>query len=630
MKTVTIVEISVFERITPLVAGYLQGYAQADPDVGPEYDFTVYSTSVKTPLAEIVRAVLRTDSDIYAVSCYVWNMGLVRKLVAALRAARPQAHIILGGPQVMHHAGRYLDPSDPWTVVCNGEGEQTFTAYLGELTESSPDLSRVEGISFADGSGGLITTAERPRIADLNLIPSPYLGSLFGPEYSVAMLETNRGCPYHCGFCYWGAATNDRVYRFDEERVRDEMSWMARNDVQFLYIADANWGMLGRDVDLSRHLADSAKEHGSPSVVYFSAAKNKPHAVTKIVEMFQGSGLIATQPISLQTLSPTTLRVIDRANIKLQAFGAIQDDLQARGMSSFVELIWPLPGETLASFQDGISTLCGKNAQTIIAYPHLLLHNTPIYRDRDRLGLVCRPAGEGVAEAEIVVQTEDVSRVDFEAGMWFFYAAHALHNTRSLRTLSRYLVERGLTTHGELLSAFVSWWQRQPPGDPVVQFVADSIAHASYYDIGNYGHHIHNVLHEHRSVFGRQLDDFVRSQPWWDETGARAAFEFDVVSRPYIYSNTPLDRLDGPFEFLRVLRRDGRKIGISVDERVKALDVGHPVVDGQPAGTSFSIDHKQMQYPYMATQSIEHNANYCHGMIEKVENISPVWTVEQR
>ncbi len=68
------------------------------------------------------------------------------------------------------------------------------------------------------------------------------------------------GCPYHCGFCYWGAATNDRVYRFDEQRVRDEITWLASHDVMCLYIADANWGMLSRDVDLSQHIADCARK----------------------------------------------------------------------------------------------------------------------------------------------------------------------------------------------------------------------------------------------------------------------------------------------------------------------------------------------------------------------------------
>src|SRR2546421_5977107 len=315
VRRVTFVELTVFERITPLVAGYLQAYAQADPALAADHRFQTYTTSIKTPLDRITRDVLAIDSDVYALSCYVWNMGLMRSLLRRLREARPHAQVVLGGPQVMHHAGRYLDPTDEGVTVCNGEGEATFAAYLRELADARPDLSRVQGISICR-DGQVLTTASRPRIEDLDTIPSPFLGGVIPADYSMSILETNRGCPYHCAFCYWGAATNDRVYRFDEERVRADISWMSRNGIIFLYIADANWGMLRQDIDLSRHIADCARQHRLPNVVYFSAAKNKPQAVTRITEILQDAGLIASQPVSMQTLEPESLHVIARSNIK--------------------------------------------------------------------------------------------------------------------------------------------------------------------------------------------------------------------------------------------------------------------------------------------------------------------------
>src|SRR5215469_920546 len=116
----------------------------------------------------------------------------------------------------------------------------------------------------------------------------------------------------------------------------------------------------------------------------------------------------------------------------MQAFEAVQQDLRAKSISSFIELIWPLPGETLASFQRGVGTLCESDAQTVIAYPHLLLHNTPLYHRREELGLVTRPAADGISEARIVIWTQQVDEDEFAEGMRYFYAVHALHNTRSL------------------------------------------------------------------------------------------------------------------------------------------------------------------------------------------------------
>lgn len=625
MKTVTTVELSVFERITPLVSGYLQAYASTDAVVSKEYRFDKYTTDIKTPFDTIARDLLAKDSDVFAFSTYVWNIGLVRPLVKLLREAKPHAQIMLGGPQVMHHGLRYLDPEDEMLSLCNGEGEATFTEYLRELTAPAPDLTKVEGLSvYRDGE--LINTGDRARIKDLDSIPSPFLSGFIEPEYSISIIETNRGCPYHCGFCFWGAATNDRVYRFDEERVRDELTWISDNGTLFLYIADANWGMLARDVEFSEHIADLARKNHLPNVVYFSSAKNKPHAVTKITGIFQEAGLVTSQPVSMQTLEPDSLKIIARDNIKLDAFGSVQDDLRDRGLSSFIELIWPLPGETLETFKRGIGTLCEKDAHTIISYSHLLLNNTPIYHNREQLGLVTRPAGGGVAEAQIVVETKDVSADEFVEGMRYFYAVHALHNTRSLRATSKHLTGKGIASYPELFSALVDYWRTLPADDPIVEYVETSINDALYYDVGNYGLFIHTVLHEHRALFTRHLRAFARAQSWWQDDTARGLFEIDLLNRPYIYSTTPLEEFDELFETVKVLGRERRQVTVELPASWhEALATAVRLDPAPPAGPVFTVDHKRMQYPFMTGQSRDHHGNYCHGMIEKIENIVPLW-----
>ncbi len=624
MKKVTFVELSVFERIMPLVSGYLQAYAMTDPVIRGEYRFEQYTTVARTPRAEIIRDLIGSAADVYAFSCYVWNMGLVRSVVAAIRQVRPRAQIILGGPQVMSQAHRYLERTDERTVICNGEGEITFSQYLLALMDPGPGLHEVNGLSFYR-DGELVTTPSQPRISSLDDIPSPFLAGIFDNAYSMSIIETNRGCPFRCGFCFWGAATNDRVYRFDEQRVRDEIEWMANNNISFLYIADANWGMLGRDVEFSRHIADCSDTYGLPNVVYFSASKNKPQAVTKITSIFQEAGLIASQPVSLQTLEPRSLDLISRSNIKLSAFAAVQEDLRDKRISSYIELIWPLPGETLDSFKRGIGTLCENEAQTVMVYPHLLLNNTPIYHNLDELGIVTRMTGGDVGEARVVIGTKEASEEDFVKGIRYFYAVHALHNTRSLRAVSRYLVRRSGISYQDIFSDFVEFWHRQPADDPIVSYVERSIQNAEYYDINNYGLFIHSVLHEYRQLFADHVLRFVQSQPWWDDDAVRALHEVDILNRPYIYSNTPMDLHAEEFEVLRFVDRGPRSYTVEVPE-VYMADLADSVrVQAMPEDGMFMVDHKRLQYPYMTTQSLDHNGTYCHGMIEKIENIMPFW-----
>lgn len=617
-------ELSVFERMTPLASGYLQAYALTDPVIRREYRFDRYSAVAGTPRTDVTRDLVGAAADVYAISCYVWNMGLVRFAVSAIRQALPNAQIILGGPQVMSQAHRYLSETDERTVVCNGEGEITFQQYLLALNDSSLRLHEVNGLSFYRDRE-LVTTPKQPRITNLDEIPSPFLTGILDSAYSIALLETNRGCPYHCGFCFWGAATNDRVYRFEEHRVRDEIKWIAKNEILFLFIADANFGMLGRDVDISRHITECASEHGAPNVVYFSAAKNKPQAVTRIASIFQDARLISSQPVSLQTLEPKSLDLISRSNIKLSAFAAINEDLRKKQISSYVELIWPLPGETLDSFKRGVGTLCENEAQTVIAYPHLFLNNTPININADRLGIVTRAAGGEAAEAEVVIGTKEVSEEEFVEGMYFFYAFHALHNTRSLRTVSRYLVKQSGVLYQDIFSSFADFLRRQRGGDdPIVAYIDRSIRDADYYDVNNYGLFIHTVLHEHRTLFVKHVRHFVQDQDWWEDGTVRALLEIDAMNRPYIYSNTPLD-VHADLQALHLLHRGPRSYTVQIPAEYMADLTDAVQTQTLPEDGRFVVDHKRLQYPFMPTQSRDHSGSYCHGMIEKVGNITPIW-----
>ena len=625
-KNVTIVEINIFERMLPLVSGYLQAYACADPEIAKTYRFTQYTTTTRTPFGQLVSDLAAQDSDVYAFSCYLWNMGLMKSLLAALVKMNPEAHFLLGGPQVMRHAHNYLHPSHESLMLCNGEGERTFTNVLRELTCSRPDFSSVNGLSFYR-DGTLITTDAETRILSLDEIPSPFLTGVFHDPYRMAVMETNRGCPFRCNFCYWGAATNDRVYKFGEDRIQEEMSWLSRHGVPLLYLADANWGMLHRDIALAEHIAKCKKERGVPFYVYFAAAKNSPSRVAEIAKVFSEAGMLNTQPISMQSLDEATLDYIDRKNIKLSAYESLQEDLNDKGISSYIELIWPLPGETLASFKNGIENLCTLGAAHIIAYPHMLLHNTPLYERKDEFQLVTRTVSDSVAEAELVIQTAEVDYEDFKQGLRFFYAVLALYNAHVLRRLTAYLHENAIMSYADLFTAFVDTLRRDEH-DPFGKFCETSIDEAHFYDVKNYPTVYHIVLHAERKAFEALLYRFASSQAFWDDERARFLFELDMFANPYVYSNTPVELPAFPLQCIEPLDASHRAYVIAIPEQWASLAEelgggGAADVDGR---ILVRLDHKRGQQPYRAERSPEENASYCSGAIMRIADIAPAWS----
>lgn len=630
-RHVSLVEINVYDKMVPLVSGYLEAYARSDSELRRDHRFTKYVTTRSTPADEILGELAGLDSDIYAFSTYIWNMGLVKSLLPRLMELKPDAEILLGGPQVMHHTPDYVAPEWEHVTVCNGEGEQVFANYLREQGQAKPDLTRVPGLSFYR-DGELIDTEAQPRIADLDSIPSPFLEGLFDENRAMSIVETNRGCPFRCAFCYWGAANNDRVYKFSEDRVRDELTWISRAGIPTILIADANWGMLKRDVHLSRHIAECKAENYAPMVVHFSAAKNSPQRVAEVTQIFQDSGLFSQQPISMQSLDETALEQIQRTNIKLTAFEELQSGLNERGIGSYIELIWPLPGETLSSFQKGISKLCERGAHTVVIYTHLLLHNTPLYRKREEMKLVTRPAHDGLAEADIVIQTADVSEHEFEQGMWFLYAVKVLYNTRILRLLGRYLHTRGLRTFGELFADFVAFCQGEPD-HPFSRFCRDSIAEARYYDITNYPAGYFLALYGERAEFESLLYRFASAQSWWDDPHARAIFEVDVLNKPFLYRNDAVAGPVHPLEETRLVEVGDRTYVVEVPAAVVEIlaDISDeaafaPASDDPSAPVRFLVDHRKTQIPYLADRSAEAQADYCSGAIARIETIMPTWS----
>ncbi|MDA0346594.1 MAG: cobalamin-dependent protein [Verrucomicrobia bacterium] len=629
-KTVTIVEIGIYDEMLPLVSGYLECYASKNPEVKARYCFDYYTSHVNANLDNIINDLLQKSSDVFALSCYIWNMVAMLEIKEKLVSRHPNATIVLGGPQVMNYANEYLNPNHERSVVCNGEGERVFANLLMELLSVKPDFSNVRGISFFKDNE-LIKNPPEERISDLNEIPSPFLNGVFDDKRGkLAIYETNRGCPYKCTYCFWGAATNDSVYRFDEDRVRDEITWLSQHGVPLLYIADANWGLIKRDIGLSQHIADCKEKYNMPIYVYFSSAKNSPSRVSEITRIFAEAKVMNHQPVSMQSLNPRTLELVQRSNIKLSAYGELQDDLNARKIDSYIELIWPLPGETLESFKGGVQDLIERKASVIETYAHILLHNTPMSKNREAFGLVTKSIKNDTTE--IVVGTADLSHEDFQEGIWFYYAVVALFNTRSIHLLTYYLRRHEIMGSAELYSRFMRYCREEHPEHFFTSYCRETIRSSQYYDIHIYPMVYLMSLETKREEFSQLLYDFASSQPWWGDPNARVMFEADMLNRIYLFSNSDFLAPTTPFEFFRVLSTDNRTYSVDIpSSHISILnEIGRDLKrdtlnSGNGHRCAYTINHNQEQLPVNMKMDEAYLANHCYGAIMRGAKHLPSW-----
>lgn len=546
-KLATIVHLNDFASVTPLVGGYLKAYALQDPEVKQTWDIELYNRYVQTPASAILGDLVRKSPDVIAFSVYTWNVGLVMRLLEALRGVLPaRTQYLLGGVEVMHLAERFLDSSWEDTAICNGEGEQTFLDYLLQAGTERPEFQQVHGLSlYRDGA--LITTPSNPRLRDLMQIPSPWLNGMFSREdlREVALFETNRGCPYACEFCYWGGAIGQRVTKLQLERIKDEITYISNSGTKVLAFCDANVGILPHDVEIAEHVARLRSKNRAPTRIILNSAKNRIDRVEKIAKIYARAGLLSTQAISLQSMNSRALKEAKRVN-KTDEYLDLMTRLTKAKVPTFVELIWPMPGETLSTFKQGINDLCGRGAPAFFIHPLQWLNNVGYYDRKEELGVSTLRNEDPLSGTENVICTREVTFPEYIEGLNFIASVLLLYTCRGLHTTMHLLNFLGIARYCEVLDDFGEWMNHRH-GDAISEMWHDGRARFEERCKGVWpGVATDCVLRAHRDEFDRLVQDFARGHlPAWSRKGhgdlLRAAVEFDHLSRPYLYLTRKLE-----------------------------------------------------------------------------------------
>ena len=435
-----------------LILGSLQAAAQQDPDVARAYRFEKHVLFQSTDLMERLPVWVEgiEAPSVVALSVYFWNRAAVMVIAREIKKLWPDCTVIIGGNDVSYQTESVFE-EPAVDILVHGEGELTFKAVLGALAHGKKSLDGVPGISFRDGEE-VVTTQLATRITDLSVIPSPLLSGVYDPEDISAsrtiILETNRGCPYSCAFCYWGGATKSKVRTFPMERVKDEISYIVANapDNATLFIADANFGILPRDVEIAQWLVQELQRNNKQMFLYTNWAKNTNKRVLEAARILYSQRLISAVTLSAQSFTPEVLEIAQRSNIRTSYYRTLQDTFQSQGIPTYTELIWGLPGETLETHLASVEEVITAGGHPVV-YPLLLLNNTEYSsaRFRDEHGLLTKKLPYQVAnpemEAEFVIGHSRMSREDWVRGLETRLAGAVFHGCL-MRSMLHYLHRR--------------------------------------------------------------------------------------------------------------------------------------------------------------------------------------------
>lgn len=388
-----------------LAVGMLMGYARSvnGGRLNEIYDLRRIQPDPERVLGEWAASPVPA---VFVFSNYVWNCEQHLELSRRVKEISPESLCIHGGPNAPKYEGdalQFFADNQSVDVLARGEGEYTFVDILTTLdgnlkSESIDGLGEVLGITYRRRSvtpSELIRTSDRPRPTDLDEFPSPYLTGEFddlrvGP-WRWAAIETNRGCPYGCTFCDWGSSTLARIRKFDLERVKAEIEWIISSGAApILLIADANFGIYARDVEIVEHIVNLQEKHNTLVVVIFAGiAKNTIKHTRKIYELLSKANLAAmASPLALQTTDEDVLAAVDRKNIRTETYDELAAEFDDISLPKMTDLMMGLPGSSLQTFKNDLQH-CFDRDITARIFPVRLLPNSPMnapdYREKYRI-----------------------------------------------------------------------------------------------------------------------------------------------------------------------------------------------------------------------------------------------------
>jgi len=347
----------------PLGAACLKQAAGSLP--GVQIDIMPESMASYLGDAALMEMILGAKPDILGFTIYCWNLARSLYFAEKLKA-RYRPRIIFGGSEITPDNRLMLSEAVDFYVY--GEGEAVFLKLL-------EDPSTWHKKSSMEPAGELF-----------NQSPSPYLQNLLEPEIeNVMLLETQRGCPYRCGYCYYNKAHVGLSYAA-EMHLLQGVQWALDHRVKELYLLDPSLNSHPGLKDLLRKISRINKDRHLEII-----SEIRAEAIDEeLADLFAAAGFSWFE-IGLQSTNPRALKIMNRPT-RLKRFARGTKLLKQRGIVPAIDLIAGLPGDNLRGFIHSVEYVAKNNlADDVQVFPLSVLPGTDFRLNSNELGLYYDP-----------------------------------------------------------------------------------------------------------------------------------------------------------------------------------------------------------------------------------------------
>ena len=200
---------------------------------------------VQARVRETVERLVRDfEPGLVGLSVMTFQRRTALKLIALLRALRPQARIVVGGYDPSLAPEAYTNPSEAPDFLVRGEGELTFRELIRAI-ESNSGFENIPGLSYRT-DGGFRHNPDRP-VTGLagNQINLPDRGARVLTGYTmvgrqVDVVETSRGCTFDCSFCSIIEMRGRNFHTYTFDRVLADIRDARAHGARTIFLVDDN------------------------------------------------------------------------------------------------------------------------------------------------------------------------------------------------------------------------------------------------------------------------------------------------------------------------------------------------------------------------------------------------------
>lgn len=348
------------------------------------------------------------EPSLVGFSVYCWNANTVYEALRILSTVRPDLPVVLGGPEVGPLAEEVHERFAPQVIyVAPGEGERII-CDLVDLLMSGKSRDKIKHLP------------ERDATLDLDTIPSPYNEVQRPPIDGSAYIESYRGCPHRCSYCYESKGIA-QIRSFSWPRIAADIELLATTPgvKSFTF------------VDSAFNLTKARLQKLSDILAPYAQRGIRLHTIEVDVESIddeQASLLRRAGVVSVETGPQTTgakALELSQRSLDKEAYLKGVEACRRAGITVIADLILGLPGDSVETCLESMRFVIQDSDPGVLQASSLhVLPGTLLWDRADELGLAY---DEQAPHA--VIQTADISFKELRELEVFSAALSALYRT---------------------------------------------------------------------------------------------------------------------------------------------------------------------------------------------------------